>query len=46
MIWIVCKALWVFFMEPIVTGICWIDGYLDGRVVSYLETRRRSAPDK
>jgi hypothetical protein len=42
MFWIVCKALWAFFMEPIVVGICWVDGYLDGRVVTHLETRRRS----
>ena len=27
MIWIVCKVLWVFFMQPFVIGICWVDGY-------------------
>jgi hypothetical protein len=30
MVWIACKVLWVFFMEPIVIGICWVDGYLEG----------------
>ena len=40
MIWIACKVLWVFFMEPFVIGICWIDGYLEGRVARYLETHR------
>ena len=42
MIWIVCKALWVFFMQPLVIGICWVDGYLDGRVANYSETHRQS----
>ena len=39
MVWIACKVLWVFFMEPIVIGICWVDGYLEERVRHYLETR-------